>query len=74
MQKGNPTEPLALRGIPWINFPIGLGSSGETFARLLAQQLLQHGLEDAEMITIDSLTAQKRLIESNRVFTPQFSS
>lgn len=62
---GNPTEPLALQGIPWINFPTGMGSSGEPFARLLAQQLLRHGLEDAEMITIDSLTAQKRLIEAD---------
>ncbi len=61
----NPTEPLALQGIPWINFPTGMGSSGEPFARLLAQQLLRHGLEDAEMITIDSLTAQKRLIEAD---------
>ena len=62
---GTPTEPLALQGIPWINFPTGTGSSGEPFARLLAQQLLRHGLEDAELITIDSLTAQKRLIEAD---------
>lgn len=62
---GTPTEPLALQGIPWINFPLGMGSSGEPFARLLAQQLLRHGLEDAEVITIDSLTAQKRLIEAD---------
>lgn len=62
---GTPTEPLALQGIPWINFPTGTGSSGEPFARLLAQQLLRHGLSDAELITIDSLTAQKRLIEAD---------
>ena len=58
-----PTEPVALQGIPWINFPTG--SSGEPFARLLAQQLLQHSLKGAEMITIDSLTAQRRLIEAD---------
>jgi DNA-binding transcriptional LysR family regulator len=62
---GTPTEPLALQGVPWIGFPTGIGSSGEPFARILAQQLLRHGLEGAEMITIDSLTAQKRLIEAD---------
>ena len=62
---GTPTEPSALQGVPWINFPLGVGSSGEPFARILARQLLRHNLEDAEMITIDSLTAQKRLIEAD---------
>jgi DNA-binding transcriptional LysR family regulator len=62
---GDPTEPLALKGIPWISFPTGMKSSGEPFARIVAQQLLQHSLEDAEMIAIDSLTAQKRLIEAD---------
>jgi DNA-binding transcriptional LysR family regulator len=62
---GTPTEPMALQGVPWIGFPIGTGSSGEPFARILAQQLLRHGLDNAEMIYIDSLTAQKRLIEAD---------
>ncbi len=48
---GMPTEPSALRGIPWINFPTGAGSSGEPFARILAQQLSRCDLSDAEMIT-----------------------
>lgn len=60
-----PTEPAALQGIPWIGFPIGVGSSGEPFARILARQLLQNGLDSVEMIEIDSLTAQKRLIEAD---------
>lgn len=60
---GIPTEPSALQGVPWIGFPTGVGSSGEPFAHILARQLLRHGLEDAEMLPIDSLTAQKRLIE-----------
>jgi DNA-binding transcriptional LysR family regulator len=60
-----PTEPMALQGVPWIGFPIGIGSSGEPFAHILAQQLLRHGLDNAEMINIDSLTAQKRLIEAD---------
>lgn len=58
------SEPAALRGVPWIGFPSS-GSSGEPFARVLARQLLLHGLEGAEMIAIDSLTAQKRLIEAD---------
>lgn len=62
---GIPTDPAALQGIPWIGFPIDASSSGEPFARLLAQQLLRHGLDSAEMIAIDSLTAQKRLIEAD---------
>jgi DNA-binding transcriptional LysR family regulator len=62
---GTPTEPSALQGVPWISFPVSTGSSGEPFTRLLAQQLLRHGLDEAPMIAIDSLTAQKRLIEAD---------
>ena len=60
-----PTAPDALRGIPWVTFPIGARSSGEPFARVLERQLLRCGLEDAELIVADSLTAQKRLIEAD---------
>lgn len=61
----SPTEPTALLGVPWVSFPLGAASSGEPFARLLEQQLLQHELDTAERIVIDSLTAQKRLIEAD---------
>jgi DNA-binding transcriptional LysR family regulator len=44
---------------------VGQGSSGEPFARFQANTLLLHGLNDAERIFIDSLTAQKRLIEAD---------
>jgi DNA-binding transcriptional LysR family regulator len=57
---GTPTEPAALLGVPWLSFPTDTGS-----ARLLEQQLLKHELQDAERIVIDSLTAQKRLIEAD---------
>ncbi len=60
-----PREPGALRGIPWVTFPLGSGGSGEPFARLLEQQLLRCGLAEAERIVIDSLTAQKRLVEAD---------
>jgi DNA-binding transcriptional LysR family regulator len=60
-----PTEPAALQGVPWIGFPLSAGSSGESFARLLEQQLLRHDLMMSERIMIDSLSAQKRLIEAD---------
>jgi DNA-binding transcriptional LysR family regulator len=58
-------EPAALHGVPWITFPTGSGSSGEPYARVVEQQRLRAGLDDAEIIAIDSLTAQKRLIEAD---------
>lgn len=64
-QAEEPTEPAALLGIPWVTFPLNAASSSEPFARLLEQQLLRHELDSAERIVIDSLTAQKRLIEAD---------
>ncbi len=58
---GTPTEPAALLGVPWLSFPFKAGSSGEA----LEQQLLKYDLQSAERIVIDSLTAQKRLIEAD---------
>lgn len=60
-----PDDPRVLAGIPWVTFPVGARSSGEPFARVLERQLLRCGLEDAETIVADSLTAQKRLIEAD---------
>lgn len=57
-------EPAALAGLAWVGFPTGSGSSGEPFTRVLERQLVLAGLDGAEIITIDSLTAQKRLIEA----------
>ena len=54
-----------LRGISWVSFPVGQGSSGEAFAQLLMQQLHAAGLHEPEIVAIDSLTAQKRLIEAD---------
>lgn len=59
------SEPADLVGAPWVGFPTGAGSSGEPFARVLKRQLLRAGLEGAEIVAIDSLTAQKRLIEAD---------
>ena len=54
-----------LRRIPWVSFPAGPGSSGKSFAQLLMQQLQAASLYEPEIIAIDSLTAQKRLIEAD---------
>ncbi len=58
----------ALAGVPWVTFPAdgsADGSAGEPYARIVERQLHGAGLADAEVIPIDSLTAQKRLIEAD---------
>lgn len=59
------TRPEELDGVPWIGFPIGTGSSGEPFAHHLEQTLTRWGVDVTERIVIDSLTAQKRMIEGD---------
>lgn len=54
-----------LEGAPWVAFPVGAGSSGEPFALETERALVRLGLDRAERIQIDSLTAQKRLIEAD---------
>ena len=55
--------PKALAGEPWVSFPMRQGP-GESYARTLAERLAAAGLGDSEIIAIDSLTAQKRLVEA----------
>ena len=62
---GEPTDAGALVGIPWVTYPIGTGSSGEPFARAMEHQLARLGLAAVERIEIDSLTAQKRMVEAD---------
>jgi DNA-binding transcriptional LysR family regulator len=57
-------RPEYLAAIPWVSYPVGTASSGEPFASLLRRQLGLIGVEPETMIEIDSLTAQKRLIEA----------
>ena len=45
-------------------FPVRPDSSGESYARLLAERLAALGLGGADLVAIDSLTAQKRLVEA----------
>ncbi|MGI8855290.1 MAG: LysR family transcriptional regulator [Thermomicrobiales bacterium] len=59
------TDVQALVDLPWVGFPLGESSSGEPFARVVEQQMIRCGMSGAEYIAIDSLTAQKRLIEAD---------
>jgi DNA-binding transcriptional LysR family regulator len=57
-------EPRALAGERWITFPARPGVAREPYASVLEQQLAACGLEASEIVLIDSLTAQKRLVEA----------
>ena len=63
--RDTPVEPSDLAGVAWVAFPSTVGSTAEPFARLFQRQLVLWGLHDADRVTIDSLTAQKRLIEAD---------
>ena len=57
-------DPRALAGEPWITFPPRPAVVGEPYATTLNQRLAACGLGGAEIVAIDSLTAQKRLVEA----------
>jgi DNA-binding transcriptional LysR family regulator len=54
--------PRNLRDDRWIGFP-RRGDATAAFASLLERQLLAAGLDGAEIAAVDSLTAQKRIVE-----------
>jgi DNA-binding transcriptional LysR family regulator len=53
-----------LVGERWLAFPPRLGSAPEPYAAALGQALAARGLGSAEIVPIDSLTAQKRMVEA----------
>lgn len=55
--------PAMLKGKPWIGFPTRPDGAEEAYASL-PQCLAASGLGGAEIIGIDSLTAQKRMVEA----------
>ena len=57
-------DPRALAGERWITFPPRVPSLREPYASALAQGLAASGLAAAEIVPIDSLTAQKRMVEA----------
>jgi DNA-binding transcriptional LysR family regulator len=62
LANGRRHPPARLARERWVAFPTR--NTKESFVQLLQRKLLAAGLEDAEIIPIDSLTAQKRLIEA----------
>jgi DNA-binding transcriptional LysR family regulator len=54
----------ALAGQRWLAFPPRPGAPGDPYAMAFQQLLAAHGLGSAEILPIDSLTAQKRMVEA----------
>jgi len=54
----------ALGGQRWLAFPPRPGAPGDPYALAFQQLLAAHGLGSAEILPIDSLTAQKRMAEA----------
>jgi DNA-binding transcriptional LysR family regulator len=52
-----------LAGESWVGFPVRRGNVLDPFGHVLAQKLAATGLTTSELVVIDSLTAQKRLVE-----------
>jgi DNA-binding transcriptional LysR family regulator len=55
-------QPEQLRADQWFSLP--MTRHRDSFAPLVARQLASAGLDDVSVMTIDSITAQKRLIEA----------
>jgi DNA-binding transcriptional LysR family regulator len=55
-------QPEQLRADQWFSLP--MTRHRDSFAPLVARQLASAGLDDVSVMTIDSVTAQKRLIEA----------
>jgi DNA-binding transcriptional LysR family regulator len=56
--------PDALTGERWLAFPPRAGAKREPYSSTLEQRLAACGLGGAEIVAIDSLTAQKRMVEA----------
>jgi DNA-binding transcriptional LysR family regulator len=57
-------EPRALAGERWITFPPRPGAAREPYSSALEYRLAACGLSASEIVPIDSLTAQKRMVEA----------
>lgn len=56
--------PQALTGERWIGFPPRPGAASEPYSSAIEQRLAACGLGASEIVPIDSLTAQKRMVEA----------
>src|SRR5258707_2995115 len=57
-------DPLALSGERWISFPPRPGAAREPYSSALEHRLAACGLSASEILPVDSLTAQKRMVEA----------
>jgi len=57
-------DPRALAGERWITFPPRPEAAHEPYSSALEQRLAACGLGTSEIVPIDSLTAQKRMVEA----------
>jgi DNA-binding transcriptional LysR family regulator len=57
-------DPKRLAGERWITFPPRSGVAHEPYTSVFQQRLAALGLDAAEIVPIDSLTAQKRMVEA----------
>jgi len=57
-------DPRALAGERWITFPPRPEAAHEPYWSALEQRLAACGLGTSEIVPIDSLTAQKRMVEA----------
>ena len=64
LARARAVRPAALAGERWITFPPRPGPGPEPYATLLEHRLAACGLAGAPVIHIDSLTAQKRMVEA----------
>ncbi len=56
--------PEHLREESWVAFPLRRGSAVDPFGQVIARSLAAAGLDGSKLVVIDSLTAQKRLVEA----------
>lgn len=56
--------PERLRDESWVTFPARRAAPADRFGEVVARALANAGLDGADRIVIDSLTAQKRLVEA----------
>jgi DNA-binding transcriptional LysR family regulator len=57
-------EPQALVGERWLAFPARPGNAPEPYSTSITGWLVSHGLDESEVVVVDSLTAQKRMAEA----------
>src|SRR5437763_68163 len=61
---GGTDSAAALEGQRWLAFPAPPGAPADLYTLALQQLLAAHGLGAAEILPVDSLTAQKRMAEA----------